>query len=273
MISIGTITISMLLLGAFLLLSFNINNWVKDWGESLSMSVYLDDGISARDRGKIETAISNLDGAKIKGFISKDQALINLKKSLGDQAGLLDGLQNNPLPASIEIEFQDIEKKKIDPAKIKTELEKLKGVNEVQYSEQWIERFKGIMNVIRIVGLIIGGFLCTAVLFITTNTIKLTIYSRREEIEIYKLVGATDWFVKMPYLIEGAIQGIIGGLLSFAILFLFYSLFTIKKIDVFSLPIMNFTFLSFNTSLLIILVSLILGFMGGLIALGRFFKT
>ena len=272
-ISIGTITISMLLLGSFLLLSVNIRSWLGDWGESLSMSVYIKDGLDENEKAKIEAALAGLKGAEIKGFISKNQALINLKNSLGDQAGLLEGLKDNPLPGSYEIVFNETEDYRVDPEKIQSDLEKMEGVDEVQYSKQWIERFRGIMNVIRIVGLIIGGFICLAVLFITTNTIKLTIYSRRDEIEIYKLVGATDWFVKLPYLIEGAIQGLLGGILSFIILFVVYSVFSVKTIQVFGLPVIDFAFLSFEHSISIILLSIALGFIGGLIAIGRFFRA
>ena len=272
-ISIGTITISMLLLGSFLLLSVNIRSWLGDWGESLSMSVYIKDGLDENEKGKIESALTSLKGAEVKGFITKSQALINLKNSLGDQAGLLEGFKDNPLPGSYEIVFNETEDYRVDPEKVQSDLEKLDGVDEVQYSEQWIERFRGIINVIRIVGLIIGGFLCMAVLFITTNTIKLAIYSRRDEIDIYKLVGATDWFVKLPYLIEGAIQGLLGGILSFIILLVVYSVFSVKTIQVFGLPVIDFAFLSFEHSIFIIVLSIALGFIGGLIAIGRFFKV
>ena len=102
MISIGTITVSMLLLASFLLFSVNLNNWLSDWGKSLTMSVYIKDGLDESTRGKIESALADLKGAEIKEFITKEQALINLKNSLGDQAGLLDGLKDNPLPASYE---------------------------------------------------------------------------------------------------------------------------------------------------------------------------
>jgi len=263
----------MLLLGSFLLLSVNINNWLSDWGEALSMSVYIDDGLDEVAKDKIESALKSLEGAEIKRFISKEQALNSLKSSLGDQVGLLEGLKTNPLPASYEILFHEKEGDKVDPEKIKSDLEKIDGVNEVQYSEQWMERFKGVMNVFRMFGLVIGGFLCLAVLFITTNTIKLTIYSRRDEIEIYKLVGATDWFVKLPYLIEGAIEGLLGGVLSFIILLVIYSVFSVKTLQVFGLPVIDFAFLSIKHSISIIVLSIALGFISGLIAIGRFFKV
>jgi len=273
MISMGTMTISMLLLGSFMLLSININNWMKEWGESLSMSVYLKDGIDEHVKQQIETALLNLKGAEIKGFISKEQALIHLKESLGGQSGLLDGLKKNPLPSSFELVLEDVEGIQIDPKNIKNSLEKMEGVDEVQYSEQWIERFKGVMFVFRVVGFIIGGLLCIAVLFIITNTIKLTIYSRRDEIEIYKLVGATDWFIKIPFLIEGAIQGIISGLVAFLILFFTYSIFSVETVHLFDLPVIEIVFLSNENAIFIILLSLALGFIGGVIAIGRFFKA
>lgn len=272
-ISMGTICISMLLFASFMLLSLNLNNWVKGWGESLSMSVYLEDGIGEGVKKEIESVLLNLKGGDLKGYISKEQAMAYLKKSLGEQAGLVAGLRDNPLPASFEIIFNDMSRDKIDPKAIKENLEQMEGVNEVQYSEQWIERFQGIMYVLKVSSLIIGGLLCIAVLFISTNTIKLTIYSRREEIEIYKLVGATDWFVKIPYLIEGALQGLAGGIAALLILFLIFSIFTIKPVSLFGLPVLDFVFLSRQLSLYIILSGLFLGFIGGLIAIGRFFKT
>jgi cell division transport system permease protein len=129
------------------------------------------------------------------------------------------------------------------------------------------------MYILKVAGLILGGLLCVAVLFIITNTIKLTIYSRRDEIEIFKLVGATDWFVRIPFLIEGIIQGVISGLAAFLILLLAYAIFSVKTIHLFGLPVINISFLTNEDALFIILLSSALGFLGGLIAIGRFFKT
>jgi cell division transport system permease protein len=273
LISMGTITISMLLLGSFMLLSINLDNWIKEWGGTLSMSVYLKDGIDEKVMGEIEKQLLNIKGAKIKGFISKDQAMMQLKESLGGQAGLLSGLKNNPLPSSFELIFEDTNNYRIDPDNIKASLEKMEGVDEVQYSKQWVERFKGLIFVFRVASLIIGGLLCVAVLFIITNTIKLTLYSRRDEIEIYKLVGATDWFVKIPFLIEGAIQGIISGLIAYLVLLLVYLFLSTKTIQILDLPVIDIIFLTNKNAVSIILLSLFLGLMGGLIAIGRFFKV
>jgi cell division transport system permease protein len=111
-----------------------------------------------------------------------------------------------------------------------------------------------------------------AVLFIITNTIKLTIYSRRDEIEIFKLVGATDWFVKMPFLIEGAIQGVLSGFITLLILFIVYSLFSLQTVHIFGLPVMDIVFLPYGYMLLLFIFSLLLGLTGSFIAVGRFFR-
>lgn len=272
LISMGTITIAMLLFGSFLLLYVNLGNWIKEGGESISISVYLEDGIDEGTRQAIEQALRNIPQAEVKAYISKEQAMADLIEVLGEQAGLLHDLKENPLPASFELVFREVNDYQIDPQKIKTDLEKLQGVDEVQYSEQWIERFEGVMFMFRTVGLIIGGLLSIAVLFITTNTIKLAIYSRRDEIEIYKLVGATDWFIKIPFLIEGAIQGVVSGLVAFSILFLAYSVFSGKTVRLFGLPVFEISFLSGRYAISIILLGLALGSTGGLIAIGRFFK-
>ena len=273
LISMSTISISMLIYGSFLIISVNLHMWIKAWGDSLYMTVYIEEGIDNKTIKNIEARLRQIDNAEIKDFISKDKAMIQLKEALGDQSGLLDGLKKNPLPSSYDIMFRDQLEDRIDPRKIKEDLEKIDGVDEVQYSEQWVERFEGMLYVFKVIGIVIGVFLCIAVLFITTNTIKLTIYSRKDEIEIYKLVGATDWFVKIPFLIEGSIQGITGGILAFIILFLGYSIFSIKSIHLFGLPVIDIIFLSKEYSLLIIVLSLALGLVGGLIAIGRFFET
>lgn len=271
-ITIGTITISLLLVGSFMLFFGNINNWMVEWGKSLSMSVYLKDGIDENKKKAIEEVLKALPGAEIRGFISKKAAEADLRRALGDQAALLDGLRKNPLPASFEILFKDVRHGSADPREIKQRLEVLDGVDEVQYSEQWIERLEGLLYMLKMTGLAIGALLCLAVLFIITNTIKLTIYARRDEIEIFKLVGATDRFVKIPFLIEGVIHGLLGGLLALGILFLINVLISVKAIQVFGLPVLAVTFLPPMHMLLIVALSLALGLAGSFIAIGRFFR-
>ncbi len=272
LISMGTITISFLLLGAFVLLVINLNTWLLQWGQSLSMSVYLEDGITEKRRNEIHEALKGIPDAEILGFVSKEKAMEDLREAFGAQAALLDGFEENPLPASFELVFKEVAFRSLAPEAVKAELEGLPGVREVQYSEQWIERFEGFLAMIQVGGLIIGGLLCLAVLFITTNTIKLTIYARRDELEIYKLVGATDRFIKAPFLLEGAIQGVIGGACALACLYGAYRLVSLKPLYASGFPILKVVFLPPGISLGLVVLSLVLGLIGGLIAVGRFFQ-
>jgi len=271
MISMGTITISFLLFGAFVLLVINLNSWLLEWGQSLSMSVYLEEGVGEKRKSEIREALKGIPDAELLGFVGKEQAMEDLREAFGAQAALLDGFKENPLPASFELLFKEAEFRDLAPEAVKAELESLPGVEEVQYSEQWIERFEGILAVIQAGGFIIGGLLCLAVLFITTNTIKLTIYARRDELEIYKLVGATDRFIKVPFLLEGAFQGLVGGTAALAVLYGAYRLFSLKPLYASGFPILRVVFLPPEIGLGLIVLSLILGLAGGMIAVGRFF--
>lgn len=272
LICLGTISISLLLFGAFILVFVNVNTWMRAWGQSLSMSVYLKDGVEKEVKDEIESIIKGLPGAEITGYVSKEQAEADLITALGEQAALLDGITTNLLPASFEIIFKKGKNGQTDPRSIKVLLEQLEGVDEVQYSEQWLERFEGLMYILKVIGIIAGGLFSVAVLFIITNTIKLTIYSRRDEIEILKLVGATDWFVKMPFLVEGAIQGILSGFITLIVLYLVYSIFSLKTLHIFGLPVMNVVFLPYGYLCLLLVFSLVLGLTGSFIAVGRFFR-
>jgi cell division transport system permease protein len=271
-ISVGTIAISLLIFGAFVLLSVNLKTWIQGWGQTLSISVYLKDGIDEATRERIRAAITTLQGAEIKGFVSKEKAFQDMKGMLGSQAGLLDGLTRNPLPASFEVAFRNVDRASFEPKRIKEALEKVGGVDEVQHSEQWPDQFEGLLYVLKLAGLAIGGLLCVAVLFIITNTLKLAIYSRRNEIEIFKLVGATDWYVKAPLLIEGALQGVLGALIALGVLLSVHILVSSKVIQIFGLPLMDFVFLSESYALGILCVGLVLGLLGSFIAIGRFFR-
>jgi len=272
-LSIGTIVASLLILGAFLLLFGNLNNWLRQWGSALSMSVYLKDGISAYKRDKIDSLLRGLPGTRTIRYISKDDAMNELKGALGDEAGFLKELRPNPLPASYEVIFEDRQAVTVDPEKISRQLESLDGVEEVQHSTQWLTRIEGFLDVVRLVGYIIGALLCLCVVFIVTNTIKLTIHLRRKEIEILKLVGATDWFVKLPFMLEGMIEGLAGGGAAILALFLTYLALSAKEIYLIGPAPLNFVFLPTAYVALILLLSTMLGVVGSLIAIGRFFDV
>jgi len=272
LIGIGTMSIAFLIFYTFILIFVNLNYWTEEQGRSLTMSIYFKGEPDRVVIENIEKELFLFPGVTIKGFVSKDDAMKSLRRKLGDKAGLLDGLKENPLPASLEIILSRDKDRDSLPYQLKTKLEKIDTVDEVQYSQEWIRRFQTVMEAIKIVGMIFGGLLFLAALFIITNTIKLTIYSRKEEIEILKLVGATNRFVKIPFMIEGSIQGFLGGAVALIILFLVY-IIVITRIDIrIGFASLDIVFLSPQFILFLLFMSVIIGFIGSTISLGRFFR-
>jgi cell division transport system permease protein len=264
--------IAFLIFNVFVLIFVNLNHWTEEQGRSLSMSIYFKEEPERVVLENIKKELLHFPGVTIKRFISKDDAMESIKSQLGDKAGLLDGLKVNPLPASLEIILSRDKNGDPSPYQLKTMLERIDSVDEAQYSQEWIERFQAIMEAIKLIGIIFGGLLFLAALFIITNTIKLTIYSRKDEIEILKLVGATNRFVKTPFLIEGSIQGFLGGSVAIIILFLSY-ITVITRLDLrVGFASLDIVFLSPQFILLLLIMSIITGFIGSTISLGRFFR-
>ncbi len=273
-LGLGTMTSSLLIFGMFMLLFANVANWIHGWGNSVSFSVYLKDDISPYKRDKVDSFLRQLPGEKMLRYISKKDAMADLKKTLGrSDAGLLNRLSGNPLPASYEVFFDRAKKQDLDSGAITADLAKLAGVADVQCGEEWFNNVKVIIDMVKLIGYFVGGLLCLCVIFIMTNTIKLTILYRKAEIEILKLVGATDWFIKVPFLLEGLFQGILAGVLTLLMLGGGYLFFATKEIQFFGMNSLNLVFLSFGHMALLFFISVTLGMIGSLMAIGRFFKV
>jgi cell division transport system permease protein len=271
LIGVGTMVIAFLIFDAFVLAFVNINAWTQERGRTLTMSIYFKED---PERSAIEDIRRQLLDypVSIAKFVSKNDAMKSLRRQLGEKAGLLDGLKENPLPASLEIILSRDEIDDSLPYELKKKLERIDNVDEVQYSQEWIDRIQAVMGAVEIVGLVFGGLLFLAALFIVTNTIKLTIYSRKDEIEILKLVGATNGFVKTPFLIEGSIQGFLGGSVAIIILFLGYLIVT-SEVDLrIGFGALDLIFLSPEFIILLVATSIITGFIGSTVSLGRFFR-
>jgi len=272
-LGLGTMTSSLLIFGIFMLLYVNVASWIHGWGNDLSFSVYLKDDISAYKRDKVDVFLRQLPGKKSMLYISKKDAMADLKKTLGGDGALLDRLSGNPLPASYEVFFDRTEGHELDPEATTAALSKLEGVVDVQCSEEWLNNFKQVMDVVEAIFFVVGGLLCLCIIFIMTNTIKLTVLYRKSEIEILKLVGAADWFVKVPFLLEGIIQGILAGGLTLLMLGGGYVIFATKEIQFMGINSLDLVFLPFVHMSLLFFISVALGLIGSLIATGRFFKV
>ena len=272
-IGLSTMAISIFILGVFVLLYVNVYAWIQRWGGSMRMSIYLEEGLGKEALEKIERFIKNQKCVFRYEYVSKEKALEEFKEALGPQSKLLSNLDTNPLPASFEVEIKADGSRVMELKELAKQIEKLDGVEEVQYSEAWLRRFKDILSLVKVIGFLVGGLLALGALFIVTNTVKLTIYSRKDEIEILKLVGATDWFIKIPFLIEGIIQGVLAALIALGGLYVAFVLFSAKKTTLLNLAAIKLQFIPWVFLAGMIGLSLVVGAVGSLIAVGRFFEV
>ena len=275
LVATGTIAFSLLTFGIFILTVINLDRIFDDWGKRMQVIVYLevkstDEAISA-----VKESISRLPQTERVTYISKEQSLITLKKSLQSQADILDSLDENPLPPSFEVQLKEEHTTQKSLQAFVDEVKKLETVIDADYGQEWLKKFSAFISMIKLVGMGIGGFLLLATIFIISNTIKLTIYSRREEIEIMKLVGATNFSIQIPFFLEGITQGFAASLLSLGILFVSYKLLLYKITIDYSLYLgyVEFVFLPQKLIGQLILLGIALGIFGCAFSMGRFLKA
>jgi len=272
LVTLSTIAISMLILGLFSLIYLNVQQSLHQMGGELQITAYLQETISSEQAEVLRSKVA--DWPEVEGitYISKEQALARFRSQLREYAGILEGLKENPLPASLELTLMPQYGRSGNIKELSTRLGRLSGVAEVQYGRKWMAKLRVFVEVMKLVGITVGGLLLIATIFVISNTIKLTFYSRREELEIMRLVGATDFFIKAPFLIEGLLHGLGGALLaagglSLLILFLFSHLDLPLRLAVMagSLPMGQLVagFLG---------LGLLLGVLGSMVSLRRFLR-
>ena len=272
LVTLSTIAISMLILGLFSLIYLNVQQSLHQMSGELQITAYLQETISSEQAKVLRSKVADWPEVERITYISKEQALARFRSQLREYAGILEGLKENPLPASLEATLMPQYGRSGNIKELSTRLGRLPGVAEVQYGRKWMAKLRVFVEVMKLVGITVGGLLLIATIFVISNTIKLTFYSRREELEIMRLVGATDFFIKAPFLIEGLLHGLGGALLaagglSLLILFLFSHLDLPLRLAVMagSLPTGQLVagFLG---------LGLLLGVLGSMVSLRRFLR-
>ncbi len=269
--SVSTVALSLLILGMFLVMVLNLNHIASTLETQVQITVYMEDGLSDRDMREVGTRITKLNGVTQVMFVDKEQAMTKFKDRLGEQQGLLTALgDTNPLPNSFEVKVDKPEYVK----SVAQAVGQLKGVENAKYGQEVIEQLFSLTKMIRIFGLILIVFLALAALFIISNTIRITVFARRKEIGIMKYVGATDWFIRFPFMIEGMILGFSGALCAVLILSQTYSTLTEKVYESLAfLPLIpKYPFLT-NISIVLLVVGTAIGALGSTISLRRFMKV
>jgi cell division transport system permease protein len=218
LVAIGTIAVSLFVLGVFVSLSANLSRMLAGWSNKIQVTAYLDDRLSASDRNEIERFLRNHPVVGSFEYVSKEEALQRFRSYFDEFETLPSLLDANPFPASFEIQFRPEARSPEQVQQLSQELGARAGVEEVDYDRLWIERLSAIIDLVRLLAVSVGAALAVAAVFTIFNVVKLTVYGRQEEIGIMRLVGATHGYITGPFLIEGILQGGLGGGLALLLL-------------------------------------------------------
>jgi len=263
-------TTILLIVGVFLLISINLNLFLENLESQLEIVVYLEDNISKAELSTLSNNFNSIDGIKEVKFVSKEEAYQRLSKDLGEQKDILSAIETNPLPASFEVQIKD--PKVIE--QIANQITEFKKVEEVEYGREIAEKLLNFTYIFRSAGILVLALLVFASILIISNIIKITVYTRRNEIEIMSLVGATSWFVKWPFIIEGFLQGFISSLLSTVILYYFY-FFAITKVHqaIPFLPLVVDNVDLLPVGIIIVLLGSLVGILGSMFSVGKYLNV
>jgi cell division transport system permease protein len=273
-IAVATTAFTLACFGVFLLLYLNLRAMATSLQSDFKVVVYVKDGTPPPGISELQNLLKADPGVQALAYVSKEQALADFRAQFPNESHLLAGLGENPLPASFIVTLAPAQR---SPDAVRRWAERVKsapGVEQVQYSRDWIDNLTTIVGYLELAAVGIGTVLSAASVTIIASTIRLTLYARRDEIEIMRLIGATAGFIKIPYLIEGAMLGVMGSAVSLAILKGGFELFKARLgmpgrflgID------SSVHFFSGQVAVLILAAGLLLGFVGSIVSvldLGR----
>ncbi|MGH7844645.1 MAG: permease-like cell division protein FtsX [Candidatus Binatia bacterium] len=272
MLTSGTMAMALLIFGGFLLVQQNLQGLLKSWGNQIQMFAYLEETLTSQQLKGLLAQVRALPEVDSIRYVSQEKAWHEFRRSLGAQSGLLDGLESDIVPASLEIAVKSEHRGRETLRHVAERLRRTPGIAEVEYPAEWMERLNVLLLGVQWTKWILGGLLFIATLFIVGNTVKLAILARHEEIEIMQLVGATGGLIKAPFILEGMIQGVFGALLSVVLLGLLF-LFAGAQLPATLgslLPADELHFLDLKSVALLLGMGWTLGACGSLFAVRRF---
>lgn len=264
-----TVLITFFIFGTFVLLGLNFNKAIEDVASKLEIKVYLSDDIKLIDQREIEIKLNEQEGVKEVVYESREEAFINLKEMLKDNQGLLEGydLKDNPLPSSFIVKLKDPEASQ----QIAEAVRGMTGVEDISNQQDMIDTISSFVGGVRVAGLVLFVVFVGVSIFLITNTTKITVYSRRREVGIMKFVGATDWFIRWPFIIEGMIIGFVGSLLASIILFLLYrSAYAYIVSNMFLVSLVSPSFVLGSLTWIFLVGGIVVGALGSAVALRKF---
>jgi cell division transport system permease protein len=268
LLSTGTIAVALFVLGGFLLVTTNLDRLARQWSAAAEMSVYLKDDVTAAERSAIEQRLAPGPTVASREFVSKSDALARFRRTFSDLSAAIEGLGDNPLPASYEVQVRNEggEGTKVDA--LAAEVRRMPGVADLRYDRRWLDRLLAAVTIIRGIGLILGAVLTIAAALTVANVVRLALYARRDEIDIMQLVGAPSSYVRGPFVMEGVLQGGVGALVALAALGAGFAVLRARYLVPLA-SMVNLTsvrFLPVELCVLLVLGGMLVGCVGGLVA-------
>lgn len=269
-VAVATIGVSLVIFGLFLLLVINLGNIVGSVSSRMDIAAYVEKDISLSEAGELQLKLGKLPGVEKVEFISKTEAWRRFKEEFGTKLDLDDIVANNPLPHTFSIKVRTPD---LLPTVAK-QVSNFQVIDEVRYSGKFIDQIRTLVDAVRLGGTALVILISFATLLIVVNTIRLTVLARETDISIMKLVGATDTFIKWPFIIEGVMLGVLGGLLSFVVLKLSYDAILLRVAAALPfLPLVADQRLLAMIHLFMILGGTALGMLGAYISVSRVLKA
>ena len=263
-VAVVTIGVSLVLVGAFALLLQNMEELLDRFGDDLHVTAFLEAGLSEAQRRELLEIVRTVEGVEHVRFVSEAEAFERFRAGVGSDAAFLEGLDENPLPASLEITLLPQRRSAAGMRMVVESLTGLAGIDDLSSGQDWVEGYLRAVVLVRGLGIGLGAILALATLLIVANTIRLAVFARRDELEILSLVGASRPFIATPFLVEGAIQGALGGVLAVAVLYVLFRV-ALPEIEAGLTVLLGFAeprFLDFRSVLSLIGAGAFLGLVG-----------
>jgi cell division transport system permease protein len=270
--SLAAVGFTLLLLGFYLLFLANLHAVGDRLGQELQIMLYLDKKVSDEQIVLLRNAVAAREEVAEVDYCSPRQALESLKEAMGTAAHVLDGLAENPLPGSLEVRLKKQYRNLEAIERVSGHLSGLEGVVEVEYGGGWVKRFFAFVRVLRWLAVSLGLLLLFASVIVISSTLTLGFYSRKDEIEILRLVGATEWYVRFPFFLEALLQGVGGAVAALGLLWFLYEGFRVYMGTSWSLFAgwVQPRFLSLPMAITLILLGAMVGVVSSLLTFSRF---
>ncbi|WP_251860792.1 permease-like cell division protein FtsX [Clostridium sp. Marseille-Q2269] len=270
--SIATVAATLFILGVFVLSIMNVKQAVTEVESKVEAKIVLKDDIKADQEKAIKDKINSISGVEKITYESKKDALNKFRDQLGEgNKSLAEGLEKeNPLPNSIIVR---VKKPELVP-KVVANIKNMQGIDQIKDGKEIVDKITRITNTLKWMGIVLFFILIGVSLFLIGNTIKITVYSRKREIGIMKYIGATDWFIRWPFVFEGIIIGILGAIIAILILYYGYkAIYTKAAAGLIFINLLNPSFVLSNVLWIFVLGGIIIGSIGSILSIRKFLSV